>query len=152
MLFWYIVDNQLKLMYLVTWVKEARVRYHGFSKDEDEWINVKDGVRQRSIPLEASECHKVKEGHLVLCFLVMDSSLFYCTYINIVSGVHVIDAVLCTRQILFAHTTRHEQWERNFLCWFNTRLRGFQRKISCKIMWLVSNISNSNGILFFFSF
>jgi hypothetical protein len=76
------------------WFKEVRVRYHGFSKDEDEWINVKDGVRQRSIPLEASECHKVKEGHLV-CFLVMDSSLFYCTYINInnVSGVQMNDAV-----------------------------------------------------------
>lgn len=60
-----------------TWFKEARVRYHGFGKEEDEWVNVKDGVRERSIPLEASECHKLKEGHLVLCFLVMHSKLLF---------------------------------------------------------------------------
>lgn len=68
------LGNQSKLMFLVTWFKEARVRYHGFGKEEDEWVNVKEGVRERSIPLEASECHKVKEGHLVLCFLVNDSN------------------------------------------------------------------------------
>lgn len=52
--------------------KEVRVRYAGFGKEEDEWVNVKEGVRERSIPLEASECHKVKDGDVVLCFLVRD--------------------------------------------------------------------------------
>ena len=50
--------------------QEVRVRYHGFGAEEDEWVNVKKDVRERSIPLESSECQKVKVGDLVLCFQV----------------------------------------------------------------------------------
>lgn len=50
--------------------QDARVRYAGFRKDEDEWVNVGRGVRDRSIPLESSECYRVKVGDLVLCFQV----------------------------------------------------------------------------------
>ena len=51
-------------------LQEVRVRFSGFSYDQDEWVNVKRGVRERSIPLEPSECHRVKVGDLVLCFRV----------------------------------------------------------------------------------
>ena len=51
--------------------QEVRVRFAGFGKEDDEWVNVKRGVRVRSIPLEPSECHKVKVGDLVLCFQVI---------------------------------------------------------------------------------
>ncbi|KAL6285624.1 hypothetical protein ACE6H2_010014 [Prunus campanulata] len=47
---------------------EVRVRFYGFSREDDEWVNVTRAVHERSIPLEASECHKVKVGDLVLCF------------------------------------------------------------------------------------
>ena len=50
--------------------QEVRVRYHGFGAEEDEWVNVKKDVRERSIPVESSECQKVKVGDLVLCFQV----------------------------------------------------------------------------------
>ena len=40
-------------------------------------MNVKRGVRERSIPLEHSECHKVKLGDLVLCFQVMFSLVLF---------------------------------------------------------------------------
>ncbi|TVU09248.1 hypothetical protein EJB05_42732 [Eragrostis curvula] len=47
---------------------EVRVRFEGFGADEDEWVNVKKSVRQRSIPLESSQCRSISEGDLVLCF------------------------------------------------------------------------------------
>ena len=49
------------------------MRFSGFSKEEDEWVNMKRGVRERSVPLEPSECQKVKVGDLVLCFQVIGS-------------------------------------------------------------------------------
>ena len=58
--------------------KEVCVRFVGFGAEEDEWVNVKKAVRQRSIPLEHSECHKVKVGDLVLCFQVILNAFFWC--------------------------------------------------------------------------
>jgi hypothetical protein len=46
------------------------VRFEGFGADEDEWVNVKKCIRQRSIPLESSQCRSIVEGDLVLCFRV----------------------------------------------------------------------------------
>lgn len=57
--------------------QDARVRYAGFGKDEDEWVNVARGVRDRSIPLESSECYRVKVGDLVLCYRVILCFQFY---------------------------------------------------------------------------
>ncbi|KAL6972760.1 hypothetical protein U1Q18_026933 [Sarracenia purpurea var. burkii] len=57
---------------------EVRVRFAGFGYGEDEWVNVKRGVRERSIPLESSECHRVKVGDLVLCFRETDVRAIYC--------------------------------------------------------------------------
>lgn len=51
-------------------LQEVRVRFAGFRNVEDEWVNVKRGVRERSIPLEPSECQRVKVGDLVLCYRV----------------------------------------------------------------------------------
>lgn len=47
------------------------MRFSGFNNTEDEWVNVKTAVRQRSIPLEQSECVKVNVGDLVLCYQVL---------------------------------------------------------------------------------
>lgn len=57
-------------------LQEVRVRFAGFGSEEDEWVNVEKGVRERSIPLEASECHRVKVGDLVLCFRVSFTVIF----------------------------------------------------------------------------
>lgn len=53
--------------------QEVQVRFAGFEVEEDEWINVKKHVRQRSLPCEASECVAVLAGDLVLCFQVSES-------------------------------------------------------------------------------
>ena len=52
------------------------MRFCGFSHDEDEWVNVRRGLRERSIPLEPSECHKVKVGDLLLCYRVWFTFFF----------------------------------------------------------------------------
>jgi len=51
-------------------LKEVHVRFVGFGAEEDEWINIKSSVRQRSIPLENSECSNLNVGDSVLCFQV----------------------------------------------------------------------------------
>ena len=51
-------------------------------------MNVKRGVRERSIPLEHSECHKVKVGDLVLCFQVTFSLVFFFFFFNKLDMIH----------------------------------------------------------------
>ncbi|CAI9114206.1 OLC1v1014870C1 [Oldenlandia corymbosa var. corymbosa] len=65
---WYDVASFLNYRIVHSGELEVRVRFAGFDKDHDEWVNVKRGVRERSIPLEDSECEKVKVGDLVLCY------------------------------------------------------------------------------------
>ncbi|PSR96141.1 Protein SAWADEE HOMEODOMAIN like [Actinidia chinensis var. chinensis] len=74
---WYDVAAFLNYRVLCTGELEVRVRFSGFSYDQDEWVNVKRGVRERSIPLEPSECHRVKVGDLVLCFRETDDLAIY---------------------------------------------------------------------------
>ncbi|XP_019429313.1 PREDICTED: protein SAWADEE HOMEODOMAIN HOMOLOG 1-like [Lupinus angustifolius] len=75
---WHDVASFLNFRVMSTGELEVRVRYAGFGKDEDEWVNVKGGVRQASTPLEPSECHKVKDGDIVLCFKESDDYALYC--------------------------------------------------------------------------
>ncbi|VVA98091.1 unnamed protein product [Arabis nemorensis] len=65
---WYDVQAFLAHRNLETGDPEVQVRFIGFEVEEDEWINVKKNVRQRSLPCEASECVAVLAGDLVLCF------------------------------------------------------------------------------------
>lgn len=46
------------------------MRFAGFGPEEDEWVNVRKLVRQRSLPCESSECVAVLQGDLILCFQV----------------------------------------------------------------------------------
>lgn len=52
-------------------LQEVLVSFIGFGPDEDEWVNVKTAVRERSISLENSECNLIKVGEYVLCFQVL---------------------------------------------------------------------------------
>lgn len=51
------------------------VRFAGFGQEEDEWVNIRRHIRQRSLPCESSECVAVLPGDLILCFQVHLSSL-----------------------------------------------------------------------------
>ncbi|XAR50680.1 hypothetical protein NMG60_11005074 [Bertholletia excelsa] len=74
---WYDVASFLNYRILCTSELEVRVRFAGFDNQEDEWINVKRRVRQRSIPLEPSECDLVEVGDPVLCFRENDDHALY---------------------------------------------------------------------------
>ncbi|XP_058743621.1 protein SAWADEE HOMEODOMAIN HOMOLOG 1-like [Vicia villosa] len=115
---WHDVAMFLNYRVLSTGELEARVRYHGFGKEEDEWVNVKEGVRERSIPLEASECHKVKEGHLVLCFLVKSDYALYCDarVLKIERRVHDSKECTCTFTVRFYHDMSEEEVRCDSLC------------------------------------
>ncbi|KAM0856370.1 hypothetical protein ACQ4PT_049185 [Festuca glaucescens] len=65
---WYDVAAFLSHRLFETGDPEVRVRFSGFGAEEDEWINVRKCVRQRSLPCEATECVAVLPGDLILCF------------------------------------------------------------------------------------
>ena len=56
------------------------MRFVGFGADEDEWVNVRRGVRPRSLPCEASECVRVIPGDLILCFKVSLQAFYNCSF------------------------------------------------------------------------
>ncbi|XP_047962941.1 protein SAWADEE HOMEODOMAIN HOMOLOG 1-like [Salvia hispanica] len=87
----------------------VRVRFSGFGKDEDEWVSVHKAVRERSIPLEHSECDKVSVGDLVLCFREGEDHALYCDarVVEIERMVH--DSSICT--CLFAVRWEHDGLE-----------------------------------------
>ncbi|XP_020571714.1 protein SAWADEE HOMEODOMAIN HOMOLOG 2-like [Phalaenopsis equestris] len=65
---WYDVSGFLSHRKIETDDPEVRVRFSGFGVEEDEWINVRRCVRQRSLPCENVECVAVLPGDLILCF------------------------------------------------------------------------------------
>ncbi|XVE88823.1 hypothetical protein DITRI_Ditri19aG0099400 [Diplodiscus trichospermus] len=75
---WYDVDSFLSYRVLSTGEPEVRVRFTGFDKTEDEWVSVENAVRERSVPLEPSECRMVKIGDLVLCYQEREHYQLYC--------------------------------------------------------------------------
>ncbi|TXG66834.1 hypothetical protein EZV62_008109 [Acer yangbiense] len=82
---WYDVAAFLGHRILETGDAEVQVRFAGFGPEEDEWVNVKRHVRQRSLPCEASECVAVLPGDLILCFQEgKDQALYF--------DAHVLDA------------------------------------------------------------
>ncbi|ONM21520.1 Protein SAWADEE HOMEODOMAIN HOMOLOG 2 [Zea mays] len=82
---WYDVAAFLSHRLFESGDPEVRVRFSGFGAEEDEWINVRKCVRQRSLPCEATECVAVLPGDLILCFQEgKDQALYY--------DAHVLDA------------------------------------------------------------
>ncbi|KAL4560005.1 hypothetical protein LXL04_032153 [Taraxacum kok-saghyz] len=74
---WYDVAAFTNFRVLYHGELEVRVRFSGFSHDQDEWVNVRKGLRERSIPLVPSECHKVKVGDLLLCYRANEDHALY---------------------------------------------------------------------------
>ncbi|KAL5724553.1 Protein SAWADEE HOMEODOMAIN-like protein 2 [Ranunculus cassubicifolius] len=82
---WYDVATFIANRTIETGDLEVRVRFTGFGSEEDEWVNVRNHVRQRSLPCEASECVAVLPGDLILCFQEgKDQALYF--------DAHVLDA------------------------------------------------------------
>ncbi|KAK7294253.1 hypothetical protein RJT34_17140 [Clitoria ternatea] len=115
---WHDVAMFLNYRVLSTGELEVRVRYAGFGKEQDEWVNVKDGVRERSIPLEPSECHKVQEGDLVLCFLEREDYALYCDarVVKIQRRPHDSEECRCDFIVRYLYDNTEEEVSWNRLC------------------------------------
>ncbi|PON67852.1 SAWADEE domain containing protein [Parasponia andersonii] len=102
---WYDVEMFLAHRFISTGEAEVRVRFVGYGAEEDEWINIKKAVRERSIPLEHSECNKVKVGDLVLCFQERrDQASHYDAHVSeIQRRMHDIRGCRCVFLIRYDH-------------------------------------------------
>lgn len=115
---WYDVDMFLAHRFLDCGEAEVRVRFVGFGADEDEWVNVKNAVRERSVPLEPSDCHKLKVGGHVLCFQERrDQGIHYDAHIaEIHRRMHDIRGCRCLFLVRYNHDNTEERVRLRRLC------------------------------------
>ncbi|XP_030525593.2 protein SAWADEE HOMEODOMAIN HOMOLOG 1 [Rhodamnia argentea] len=115
---WYDVASFLTFRVLCTGELEARVRFAGFDKGEDEWVSVRKGIRERSIPLEPSECHRVNTGDLVLCFQERFNQAVYCDahIMEIRRKLHDDSSCTCVFIVRYDHDFSQEIVELSRLC------------------------------------
>ncbi|KAD4585193.1 hypothetical protein R6Q59_036079 [Mikania micrantha] len=102
---WFDVATFLTFRVMYTGELEVRVRFSGFSHDEDEWVNIRSGIRERSIPLEPSECHKVKVGDLLLCYRANEDHALYSDahVVRIERQLHDKENCTCTFVVRFQY-------------------------------------------------
>ncbi|GAA0155709.1 hypothetical protein LIER_13379 [Lithospermum erythrorhizon] len=115
---WYDVAAFLNYRVLYSGELAARVRFSGFGNSHDEWVNVKKGVRQRSIPLEGSECHKVEIGDLVLCYRETDDAAIYCDahIVGIERNMHDGKDCSCIFAVRYDHDCAEGKLHLNRIC------------------------------------
>ncbi|XP_071709201.1 protein SAWADEE HOMEODOMAIN HOMOLOG 1-like [Rutidosis leptorrhynchoides] len=114
---WYDVETFLTHRYHSSGAPEVLVRFIGFGTEEDEWVHVKN-VRERSIPLENSECNKVMAGDTLLCFQEKtDHARYYdVQVIDIQRKLHDIRGCRCIFLIRYEHNNAEESVRLNRLC------------------------------------
>lgn len=115
---WYDVSTFLAHRVLSSGEVEVRVRYDGFGSEEDEWVNVRKAVRERSIPMESSECWKVKEGDIVLCFREKDEAANYfdAHVVQVERKMHDIRGCRCIFLVRYDHDQTEERVHLSRLC------------------------------------
>lgn len=116
---WYDVDMFLTHRILPSGEAEARIRFVGFGAEEDEWVNIKKAVRERSFPLEPSECQKIKVGDLILCFQERkDQAIHYDAHVmEIQRRLHDIRGCRCLFLIRYDHDNTEERVRLRRLCY-----------------------------------
>ncbi|WCJ29494.1 hypothetical protein M5689_011127 [Euphorbia peplus] len=115
---WYDVDMFLSHRFLPSGEAEVHVRFVGFGAEEDEWVSIKNAVRERSVPLEHSECQNVKTGDLVCCFQERrDQAIYYDAHvIEIEKRMHDIRGCRCLFLIRYDHDNTEEKVRLRRLC------------------------------------
>lgn len=84
---------------------EVRVRFAGYGAEDDEWVNVRSAVRQRSLACESSDCTSILPGDIVLCFLEgTKQALFYDAYVmDVERRKHDIRGCRCRFLVQYEH-------------------------------------------------
>ncbi|XP_057522983.1 protein SAWADEE HOMEODOMAIN HOMOLOG 1-like [Amaranthus tricolor] len=115
---WYDVDRFITHRIITSGEAEVLVRFFGFGSDEDEWVNVKNDVRERSIPLDNWECQKVKPGDDMLCLLERkDQAIYYDAHIlDVQRKMHDIRGCRCIFLIQYDHDKSEEKVRLRRLC------------------------------------
>ncbi|MCE3049441.1 hypothetical protein HAX54_044822 [Datura stramonium] len=115
---WYDVDTFISHRFLSSGEPEVLVRYAGFGSEEDEWINVRKSVRERSVALENSECNKVRVGDPVLCFQERKDDARYveARILEIQKKFHDIRGCRCLFVIQYDHDKTKETVHLRRLC------------------------------------
>ncbi|KAK7311755.1 hypothetical protein RJT34_10092 [Clitoria ternatea] len=115
---WYDVEAFLAHRFLSTGEAEVHVRFVGFGAEEDEWVNIKSSVRERSVPLENTECSNLKVGDPVLCFQERrDQAIYYDAHIlEIQRRMHDIRGCRCLILIRYDHDDSEERVRLRRLC------------------------------------
>ncbi|KAL0921028.1 hypothetical protein M5K25_008056 [Dendrobium thyrsiflorum] len=115
---WYDVSTFLAHRVLSSGEIEVRVRFAGFGPEEDEWVNVATAVRDRSIPMEASECWRVNEGDILLCFREKDETAYHfdAHVVSIERTSHDISGCSCTFLVQYDHDQVEETVHLSQLC------------------------------------
>ncbi|XP_031118232.1 protein SAWADEE HOMEODOMAIN HOMOLOG 1-like isoform X1 [Ipomoea triloba] len=99
-------------------LQEVLVRFIGFGEEEDEWINIRKSVRERSIALEHSECSKVRVRDRVLCFQEKkdQARYFEAQVTEIQKRLHDIRGCRCLFTIRYVHDSTEETVRLRRLC------------------------------------
>ncbi|KAL5783333.1 hypothetical protein ACOSP7_008362 [Xanthoceras sorbifolium] len=115
---WYDVEMFLAHRCVSSGEVEVCVRFVGFGAEEDEWVNIKKSVRQRSVPLEPSDCPKLKVGDLVLCLQERrDQAIYYDAHIvHIQRRMHDIRGCRCIYLVRYNHDNTEEKVRLRRLC------------------------------------
>ncbi|KAK9683817.1 hypothetical protein RND81_10G166800 [Saponaria officinalis] len=115
---WYDVERFITHRFTSSGEAEVRVRYVGFGPDDDEWVNVKNDVRERSIPLENWECQKVKVGDVMLCLQeTKEQTRYYDARISdIKRKMHDIRGCRCIFSVQYTHDESEESVRLQRLC------------------------------------
>ncbi|XP_076915069.1 protein SAWADEE HOMEODOMAIN HOMOLOG 1-like [Bidens hawaiensis] len=114
---WYDVETFITHRFLESSGPQVLVRYVGFGTEEDEWVHAKN-VRERSVPLEHSECNKVTVGDTLLCFQERngDASYYDALVIDIQRKLHDVRGCRCVFLIRYVHDNSEESVQLNSLC------------------------------------
>jgi hypothetical protein len=83
----------------------VRVRFAGFGSEEDEWVSVKNAVRQRSLPCETTECVAVLPGDLILCFQAL---YFDADILDVQRRRHDVRGCRCRFWVRYRHDQTEE--------------------------------------------
>ncbi|KAK6124684.1 hypothetical protein DH2020_041567 [Rehmannia glutinosa] len=115
---WFDVGSFLTYRVLNSGELVVRVRFAGFGKEEDEWVSLKRAIRERSIPLEHSECHKVSVGDLVLCYRAAEDDALYCDayVVEIERKSHGDDRCTCIFVVRYDHDNVEGKVPIDYLC------------------------------------
>ncbi|MCO5587823.1 hypothetical protein L7F22_041775 [Adiantum nelumboides] len=84
---------------------EVRVRFAGYGPEDDEWVDVRSAVRERSLACEESDCTSILRGDIVLCFLEgTKQALFYDAYVvDVERRKHDIRGCRCRFLVQYEH-------------------------------------------------